>query len=296
MSCLIGGSWTVGLDFPSPRQDATFSNHYAKWVSNRSPQLRCDLTAPGPAQMPRSLPTRFRCSVEGALLAFDLGALRITVDPRKSPWKATASLPALLDFLGRVPTRVEFPPTGRLLWSANQVVRTLGQAWTAFHDGFLLHASAVADSDGRVHCFSGLSNAGKSTAARQCRSMDHVAEDVVELRVDRRGRVWAHATPMNTVEKRGGHPFRGPLAGIHFVRKAKRVRVDAMTSSEIMSRLVKNAMMDGLIPTREESFLGVIARVSETIPCGILSFPKGADLDDVLEAPGSFGPLRRSRR
>lgn len=296
MARLILGSWTASLGFPSARHASAFFNHHAGWISDRAARVRCDLTAPGPGDIPRTLPTRFACHAEGSVLSFDLGALRITVDPTRSPWTTTASLPALLDFLGRTRTRLGFSPTGQLLHGTNLVLRVLAQVWTAFHNGLLLHASAVADRQGRVHCFSGLSSSGKSTAARQCRSMDLVSEDVVELRVDRRGRVWVHTTPINTVEKAGGHPFKGLLAGIYFVRKAKRIALDILPPAEVLPLLTKNAMMDRMIPTREAAYLSIITRVGKAIPCARLSFPLGTDLDGALEALHDSPSGRKKKR
>jgi len=294
MTIVIAGSWRAGFTFTASESMEGFSRKYQPWLAvDPGEDVRCSLDSSwSDLDLGKVLSTRFTCSLEGSTLVFNKGVLRVKVHQAEEPWRGEANPDQLVSFLGEMTSRIEMNEQDRFFYTMNLILRALSLAWTAFHRGFLLHASAVAGPDGRCFLFSGLSGSGKSTAARSCAGYEPVSEDVVEIRMDEEGRVICHSTPLNNLDKQGGRPFHGPLSGIFLIEQGERMKISTLEPTQAMGLLVKNAMMDCLIPSRESDFLDVLSGVAEKVPCFVLGFPLGCSLDKVIKDPYALGPLR----
>ncbi|HTR25956.1 MAG TPA: hypothetical protein VMI10_18430 [Terriglobales bacterium] len=165
-------------------------------------------------------------------------------------------------------------------YSLDSVLRILHSLILAKRGGFLLHA-ASAICDGRAFLFSGVSGAGKTTMTR-------IATDDVTLLTDeisyvRPDSIQPGRRAENSVYRAFGTPFAGelakagentsaPIAGLFFLEKGPKNRIDDLSSSEAVQRLMRNILFFAEDPNLVEELLATACAFVASLPSRRLTF------------------------
>jgi hypothetical protein len=148
------------------------------------------------------------------------------------------------------------PPLDRVLF-----VNLMAQ-----HEGMLLHSCGVV-VDGRGYVFVGASGAGKSTMAGLWAEYDDVTvlgEECLILR--RKGTdFWVYGTPWIGESWRCS-PLGAPIAGIYFIRHARRNVVTPLPAERAMEQLLSRSYLTSYEPSSANKGLDLGLDLSTRVP------------------------------
>jgi len=126
-------------------------------------------------------------------------------------------------------------------YSLDSVLRILHSMILAERGGFLLHA-ASAICDGRAYLFSGVSGAGKTTMTRLAPAdITLLTDEISYLRPSADGYA-AFGTPFAGELAKAGENCTAPVAALFFLEKGSENRVDRLSSTEAVRRLMRNIL------------------------------------------------------
>jgi hypothetical protein len=126
-------------------------------------------------------------------------------------------------------------------YSLDAVLRILHSLILAQRGGFLLHA-ASAICDGRAYLFSGVSGAGKTTMTRLAPSdITLLTDEISYLRPSPDGYA-AFGTPFSGELAKAGENCTAPVAALFFLDKGPENRVNELSSTEAVRRLMRNIL------------------------------------------------------
>lgn len=126
-------------------------------------------------------------------------------------------------------------------YSADTLLRVVHSIALAEKGGFLLHA-ASAVRKGRAFLFSGISGAGKTTLARLAPSDARILTDEISYVVKEANGYRACGTPFAGELARLGENINAPVAGLFFLEKAARNRLEKMDSCAAVGALLRNIL------------------------------------------------------
>jgi len=165
-------------------------------------------------------------------------------------------------------------------YSLDSVLRILHSLILAKRGGFLLHA-ASAICEGRAFLFSGVSGAGKTTMTRLAtRDVTLLTDEISYIRPDRSRPV---VQPESRVYRAFGTPFAGelakagentsaPIAALFFLEKGPDNRIDDLTSTEAVQRLMRNILFFAEDPALVEELLATACAFVASLPSRRLTF------------------------
>ncbi len=166
-------------------------------------------------------------------------------------------------------------------YSLDSVLRIVHSLMLARRGGFLLHA-ASAICDGRAFLFSGVSGAGKTTMTR-------VAPPDVTLLTDEISYIQPHAdgyaaygTPFAGELAKPGENCCAPIAGLFFLEKGSENRVDELSSSTAVQRLMRNILFFADDPDLVKRLLDTACEFVTRIPTRRLTFYPDATAWDTV--------------
>lgn len=153
--------------------------------------------------------------------------------------------------------------------------------------GVMLHASSVW-INGRVLVFAGVSGSGKTTLARLFRRFGAlILNDERTLIHMRDGVTHAGASPWHGEENQV-HTATGPLAAIFFLRQASRNRLDPLSLSQSLGRMITAAFVPVFIPDGTARTMENCAAILERVPTYELNFGMNDEVVELcLAAPHS---------
>jgi len=126
-------------------------------------------------------------------------------------------------------------------YSLDSVLRILHSLILAERGGFLLH-SASAICDGRAYLFSGVSGAGKTTMTRLAPADITLLTDEISYIRPSADRYSAFGTPFAGELARAGENCAALISALFFLEKGAENRVDELTSTEAVRRLMRNIL------------------------------------------------------
>jgi hypothetical protein len=126
-------------------------------------------------------------------------------------------------------------------YSLDAVLRILHSLILAERGGFLLHA-ASAICDGRAYLFSGVSGAGKTTMTRLAPSDVTLLSDEISYLRPRANGYAAFGTPFAGELAKSGENCTAPVDALFFLEKGSENRVDELSSTEAIRRLMRNIL------------------------------------------------------
>jgi len=286
------GSFRVCFTSERAGNIKVIKSHYGPWISEKhGADVECSFDDKASVQKQSTEnSSHFVCHSEDDQLVFVRGPLRVRINTAPDVWKCSANLDQYVYWMkdhecekdgtdGVNQARVE---NEYVLFGFNLVLRAVSMAWSFYHDSVILHSSTAAATDGGCFVFSGPMNSGKSTASSCCRDFRLISEDCVEICTADDIHPACFSSPVNNIEKQGGFPFSGPARGIFFVKKSKRVSCTRIDQTEALRNLYNNAMMDCIVPGKENEFLKVLSRISEKVSCFYLEFTRDCKLDQVV--------------
>jgi len=175
-------------------------------------------------------------------------------------------------------------------YSLDSVLRILHSLILAKRGGFLLHA-ASAICDGRAFLFSGVSGAGKTTMTRLAtRDVTLLTDEISYIRPESNR---PEVQPESTVYRAFGTPFAGelakagentsaPIAALFFLEKGPDNRIDDLTSTEAVRRLMRNILFFAEDPALVEELLATACAFVASLPIRRLTFyPESQVWDEV---------------
>jgi hypothetical protein len=149
-------------------------------------------------------------------------------------------------------------------YSLDSVLRILHSLILAERGGFLLH-SASAICDGRSYLFSGISGAGKTTITRLASADVTLLTDEISYLRPSAGGYAAFGTPFAGELARPGENCTAPVAALFFLEQGPENRVDELSSSEAVRRLMRNILFfaedNGLVEKLLATACDFVARV-----------------------------------
>jgi len=222
-ACKVACVEIGGLPIALSTSDEEFLNllrlRYEGFLSSSSPQfeLEFDVTASGPVS---DDDVRVRRSRDNGAWMLERGDFHARFDPRTR----------------RGSVRQNANP-----YSLDSVLRILHSLILAERGGFLLHA-ASAICDGRGYLFSGISGAGKTTLTRLAPAdVILLTDEISYIRPDAGG-YKAFGTPFAGELARAGENCAAPVAGLFFLEKGPRNRIEELSSAEAVRRLLRNIL------------------------------------------------------
>ncbi len=131
-------------------------------------------------------------------------------------------------------------------YALDSVLRILHSLILAERGGFLLHA-ASAICDGKAYLFSGVSGAGKTTLTRLAPpDVTLLTDEVSYVRGSKNlgaaRRVSAWGTPFSGELAKAGENCAAPVSALFFLEKGAENRVDELSASDAMHRLLRNIL------------------------------------------------------
>lgn len=175
-------------------------------------------------------------------------------------------------------------------YSLDSVMRILHSLILAERGGFLLHA-ASAICDGRAYLFSGVSGAGKTTMTRLAPPDITLLTDEISYLRPKAGGYSAFGTPFAGELARPGENCSAPVAALFFLEKGPANRVDELSSTEAVRRLMRNILFFAEDPGLVEKLFAVACDFVDTVPIRRLTFyPDARVWDEVRKFDGHFEP------
>jgi len=126
-------------------------------------------------------------------------------------------------------------------YSLDSVLRILHSLIVAGRGGFLLHA-ASAICNGQAYLFSGISGAGKTTMTRLAPAdVTLLTDEISYIRPNPNG-YSAFGTPFAGELAKAGENRTAPVSALFFLEKGSENRVDRLSSTEAVRRLMRNIL------------------------------------------------------
>jgi hypothetical protein len=156
-------------------------------------------------------------------------------------------------------------------YSLDSVLRILHSLILAERGGFLLHA-ASAICDGRAYLFSGVSGAGKTTTTRLAPAdITLLTDEISYLRPNVDG-YSAFGTPFAGELAKSGENCFAPVSALFFLEKGPENRVDELTSTEAVRRLMRNILFFAEDRSLVEKLLATACDFVAKVPIRRLTF------------------------
>jgi hypothetical protein len=193
------------------------------------------------------------------------------------------------DFLARWDPRTG---TGRVRQNANpysldSVLRVLHSLILAERGGFLLHA-ASAICEGRACLFSGVSGAGKTTMTRLApANVTLLTDEISYVRPAIADSYCAFGTPFAGELAKAGENCKAAIAGLFFLEKGPETRIEELSSTEAMRRLMRNILFFAEDAALVERLLATACDFVARVPIRRLTFyPDGNVWEEVRHFVG----------
>jgi hypothetical protein len=137
--------------------------------------------------------------------------------------------------------------------------------------GFLLHASS-AICDGRAYLFSGISGAGKTTMTRLAPpDVTLLTDEISYIQLDGR-EFTAFGTPFAGELAKAGENCSAPVSALFFLEKGSDHRVEEISSSDSVRRLLRNILFFADDPVLVEKLLQTACDFVSRVPVRRLMF------------------------
>ncbi len=166
-------------------------------------------------------------------------------------------------------------------YSLDAVLRILHSLIIAERGGFLLHA-ASAICNGRAYLFSGVSGAGKTTMTRLAPADITLLTDEISYLRPGRGGYAAFGTPFAGELARAGENCRAPVSALFFLEKGRENRVDDLSPTEAVRRLMRNILFFAVDPDLVEKLFATACDFVDTVPIHRLTFYPDARVWDEI--------------
>lgn len=166
-------------------------------------------------------------------------------------------------------------------YSLDSVLRIVHSLILAGRGGFLLHAaSAICDS--RAYLFSGVSGAGKTTMTRLAPpEVTLLTDEISYLRPSGDGYL-AFGTPFAGELAKAGENCSASVSALFFLEKGPENRVEELSSSEAVSRLMRNILFFAEDPKLVEQLLQTACDFVSRVPIRRLTFYPDAKVWDTV--------------
>ena len=173
-------------------------------------------------------------------------------------------------------------------YSLDSVLRILHSLILAERGGFLLH-SASAICDGRAYLFSGVSGAGKPTMTRLAPAdVTLLTDEISYVRPSADG-YSAFGTPFAGELARAGENCAAPVCALFFLEKGAENRIDELTSTEAVRRLMRNILFFAEDQALVEKLLATACDFVANVPIRRLTFyPDARVWDEVHNFARNF--------
>lgn len=173
-------------------------------------------------------------------------------------------------------------------YSLDAVIRILHSLILAERGGFLLH-SASAICDGQAYLFSGVSGAGKTTMTRLAPpDVTLLTDEISYLRPNGQGYA-AFGTPFAGELAKSGENCSAPIAALFFLAQGPENRIDEISSTEAVRRLMRNILFFAEDKVLVEKLFATACDFVARVPFRRLTFyPDSRVWDDVRNEARSF--------
>lgn len=176
-------------------------------------------------------------------------------------------------------------------YALDAVLRILHSLILAERGGFLLHA-ASAICDGKAYLFSGVSGAGKTTLTRLAPPDVTLLTDEVSyvrgsknLGAAREYQAWG--TPFSGELAKAGENCAAPVSALFFLEKGPENRVDELSASDAMHRLLRNILFFAEDPALVDKILATACDFISRVPtCRLMFYPDSRVWDRIRQFEG----------
>src|SRR5208282_2109164 len=166
-------------------------------------------------------------------------------------------------------------------YSLDSVLRILHSLIVAGRGGFLLHA-ASAICDGQAYLFSGISGAGKTTMTRLAPpDITLLTDEISYLRPNPDG-YSAFGTPFAGELAKAGENCTAPVAALFFLEQGPENRVDELSPTEAVRRLMRNILFFAEDQVLVEKLLATACDFVARVPIRRLTFYPDARVWDLV--------------
>ncbi len=172
-------------------------------------------------------------------------------------------------------------------YSLDSVLRILHSLILAGRGGFLLHA-ASAVLDGHAYLFSGVSGAGKTTMTRLAPPDVTLLTDEISYLRPGPGGYSAFGTPFAGELARPGETCTAPVSALFFLEQGPENRVDELSSTEAIRRLMRNILFFAEDRVLVEKLLATACDFVGRVPIRRLTFyPDARVWEDIRSFQGA---------
>lgn len=166
-------------------------------------------------------------------------------------------------------------------YSLDSVLRIVHSLILAGRGGFLLHA-ASAICDGRAYLFSGVSGAGKTTMTRLAPPDVTLLTDEISYLQPSGDGYLAFGTPFAGELAKAGENCSASVSALFFLEKGPENRLEELSSSEAVSRLMRNILFFAEDPKLVEQLLQTACDFVSRVPIRRLTFYPDAKVWDTV--------------
>jgi hypothetical protein len=166
-------------------------------------------------------------------------------------------------------------------YSLDSVLRIVHSLILAGRGGFLLHA-ASAICDGRAYLFSGVSGAGKTTMTRLAPPDVTLLTDEISYLQPSSDGYLAFGTPFAGELAKAGENCSAAASALFFLEQGPENRVEELSSSEAVRRLMRNILFFAEDPKLVEQLLQTACDFVSRVPIQRLTFYPDAKVWDTV--------------
>ena len=170
------------------------------------------------------------------------------------------------DFHGEVEGRRGHFVTQPKLLALDSFLRVLMTEILARRGGVLLHSVGIG-----TRLFPGRSDAGKTTLASLAPKRSVLSDEIVAVLPSHKGFV-LHATPFWGSFRRGTNTDRKAIRAIFFLHRKRKERIDRITSSEALMRILECLLCFRDDDARAGMLLKICADLVQSVPVFTLSY------------------------
>jgi len=176
-------------------------------------------------------------------------------------------------------------------YALDSVLRILHSLILVERGGFLLHA-ASAICEGKAYLFSGVSGAGKTTMTRLAPpDVTLLTDEISYVRGSKsRGNAseyQACGTPFSGELAKAGENCAAPVSALFFLEKGPENRLDELSPSDAMHRLMRNILFFAEDPGLVEKILATACDFVSRVPtCRLMFYPDARVWDRIRQFEG----------
>ncbi|MFA5794842.1 MAG: hypothetical protein WC980_07235 [Candidatus Brocadiia bacterium] len=171
------------------------------------------------------------------------------------------------------------------IYTLDTLLRVLWTQLLLERNGFLIHACGLIHK-GEGLLFPGKSSSGKTTLARKAGRDNTLSDELVGVQLTPNG-CQIMGTPFWGEFQKGGNPINCPLQGIYFLRKAKTISTQKLSTKNNLKNMLRLILFFGTNTNQVNQLLSLAKQCAEILPGFNIRLAKDTNFESIMDLIGN---------